>query len=127
MVEAVSTGALVVILVNLAWFVPFVVIMIGRARAQSRRRDHRRRLLQTGELAPAVILEVTETGPWYSGVPHLSFKLRVEPREGPPFEATALGFFRQLDFARLQPGGRVEVRFDPSDRAQVAVEGDKLA
>lgn len=121
-----STGDLVLVAVNLAWIVPFIVIMAKKGAAARKDRDHRRMLLETGHAAPAVVLKVTEVGPWYGKVPHLAFELRVEPEGEPPFPSSAKGFFRQIDYPRLQPGSRVEVRYAPADRARCAVHGDRL-
>jgi hypothetical protein len=112
----------VVLGLNAAWLIP-VVRMLRRNAAK---RAHRQRLLATGRSAPAVVLTVQEVGPYYNRIPHLSFTLRVEPEGEPSFPATALGFFRMIDYPRLQPGGRVEVRFDPADRSIVAVVGETM-
>lgn len=110
-----------VIALNLAWLIPLILYF----RRANKARDERRRILETGVPAEAEILKVDEVGPYYSRVPHLLFALRVHVDPRTVFETTAKGFFRQLDYPRLQPGMRVEVRFDPATRA-VAVVGDKL-
>lgn len=120
-----DTGAIAVIAVNVAWLVPFIYFMSRNAIRANKNRDERRRILETGIPGEASIVKVEETGPYYSRTPHLVFDLRVHVDGQPPFDATAKGFFRQLDYPRLQPGMRVEVRFDPATRA-VAVVGDRL-
>ena len=116
-------GGWFVIGVNVAWFVPFVFFMTRMVLRANRERDGRRRVLETGMPGRAEILSVDEVGPYYSRVPHLQFRLRVEAT--PPFEAVAKGFFRQIDYPNLQPGKRVDVRYDAVSRA-VAVVGDRL-
>lgn len=120
-----DTGGIVVIALNVAWLVPFIYFMVRMVRRAAKDRNERARILETGIPASAAILRTDETGPYYNRVPHLVLELRVEVPGQPPFDATAKGFFRQIDYPRLQPGLRVDVRFDPATR-QVAVVGDQL-
>jgi hypothetical protein len=122
----VDTGSIVIIAINVAWLVPFIYFMGRMLRRAGKERDERARVLEIGVPAHAVIQKVDETGPYYGRVPHLVLTLRIEAQDRPPFDATAKGFFRQIDFPRFQPGSRVEVRFDPADPTRVAVVGDQL-
>lgn len=118
--------SVIVLGLNLAWLIPFIVYMRRRGRQLDANIALRRRLLETGRDAKAVVTKVTETSPAFNKVPHLDFILRVQPGGGAPFEAKARGFFRQIDFGRLHEGCEVEVKFDPNDRSTVAVVGDEL-
>ena len=106
--------------------VVFGVLLARPFRAANRNRDERRRLLETGQPATAVVLETSEGGPYYSGVPHLDLRVRVTPASGSPFEASARGFFRLSELARFQPGATIEVRFEVADLSRVAIVGDRL-
>jgi hypothetical protein len=124
-----QVDALTILLIalNLVWIIPFAVFVTRSGRAQKRSREQRRRLLEAGQGASATVLELKESGPYYGRVPHLDLRVRVEPPGEPSFEASARGFFQLTDFARLQPGSRIEVRFSPDDRSKVAVVGDLLS
>ena len=111
---------------NLAWLVPFVYVMRKQSKKEDESRAVRKRILESGHPAHAVVVSVAESGPSYNRVPHLDFTLQVEPTNEPAFRSSARGFFRMIDFARMQPGSRIEVRFDPADRSTVAIVGDLL-
>ena len=108
----------------LLWLVPCVGWFIAMTKRQSRSQSQRRKLLETGTAATAVIVSVDTTGPYYGDVPHLRFNLQVSLPGQSPYAATALGCFRQLDYPRLQPGSTVEIRVDARDNSLVAVIGD---
>ena len=119
-----STSSVVLIVVNLAWLIPFIYFMVRMTTRANADRDRRRRVLETGKPARAEILKVEQVGPYYSRVPHLLFRLRIEG--APTFETTAKGFFSQLQYPQLQAGMRIDVKYDPADQTSVAVVGDQL-
>lgn len=121
-----DTGSIVILVFTALWLIPLLIFLARKGMSAGKDRDRRRRILETGRPATAIVLSVSEVGPYYSRVPHLSFRLRVTPPGEPPFEARARGFFHTIDFPRLQPQAQVEVRFDPADRSAVAVVGDRL-
>jgi hypothetical protein len=70
-------------------------------------------LLYAGRRAPAVVLEVEDTGTTINHDPRVRLRLRVEPDGEPPFEVE-----RKLVVSRVaipRAGERVEVAYDPAD------------
>jgi len=86
------------------------------------------RLLASGAPGHATIRKVWRTG--LSRTPRggsrqrwLGFELEVHPDGGGDYVAKANGLLSEADEAALKPGTEVAVRFDPSNRASVAVVG----
>ena len=121
-----SVGAVVVILINVAWLVPFVFFMVRMSRREDASRAERRRILGAGAAANAVVRSIEQTGPYYNHVPHLEVRLEVARPGAAPYEATARAFFPIIDYPRLQPGCTVEVRVDAGDPTKVALVGDRV-
>lgn len=70
-----------------------------------------------GEAAPAVVLDVSDTGVTINDNPKVRMKLKVYPREKPPFEATISQVVSRVTIPRV--GDRVYVKFDPDNPANV--------
>jgi hypothetical protein len=121
-----STGAIVVILVNVAWLVPFVFFMVRMSRREDASRAERRRILGAGVPATAVVRAREVTGPYYSHVGHLEITLDVALPGAPPYPARARAVLPTIDYPRVQVGCTLEVRVDPADRAKVAIVGDRV-
>jgi hypothetical protein len=71
-------------------------------------------LVHAGSRAPAVVIEVKDTGTTVNNQPRVRLRLRVEPEGEPPFQVE-----RKLLVSRLaipRAGERVEVAYDPADR-----------
>jgi hypothetical protein len=71
-------------------------------------------LVHAGRRAPAVVVDVQDTGVTINDDPRVRVRLRVEPEGEAPFELE-----RKLLVSRLgipRPGARVEVFYDPGDR-----------
>ena len=74
-------------------------------------------LLYAGRRAPAVVLDVQDTGMTVNNDPRVRVRLRVEPEGEPPFEVE-----RKLLVSRLaipRPGERLEAAYDPADREKL--------
>lgn len=83
-------------------------------------------VLEGGLPAQARILstEMGETKVTYRGVDErwlVVLELEVSPADGPSFKATVEHFVPLLEVPRFQAGGIVEVRYDPNDKARVAI------
>ena len=70
-------------------------------------------LLTTGRTAPALLLEVTDTGMTVNDNPRVEVRLRVEPPDGEPFEVSRKVLVSRVRVPRA--GERVEVVYDPAD------------
>jgi hypothetical protein len=82
-----------------------------------------RELLEKGEPAPAVILEVRETGLTLNENPALELVLEVRPDGRPPYLARTTALVSRLSVAEYHPGAAVKAVFDPKDASRVAVVG----
>ncbi len=86
----------------------------------------RARLLQNGVAAPAKVISVEPGGGsmTINGHRHAKVALTVEvyPSGGSPYRTTVNTFVSELQIAQLQPGAQVQVRHDPDDWQQVALE-----
>ncbi len=79
-------------------------------------------LVKTGVSAPAVILEVQDTGVSMNNSMQARLTLQVTPSNRPPFQATATTFVNRFQVGMLVPGASVQVKYDPNNISQVAVE-----
>ncbi|MGN6104364.1 MAG: hypothetical protein ACTHU0_04610 [Kofleriaceae bacterium] len=82
-----------------------------------------RRLLRSGVQAPAVIVAIDQTGTQVNDQPVCELRVRVEPTGEPAFDAVARRVVPITQIPQLQPGQRIVVRYEPGDRATVAIEG----
>ncbi len=82
-----------------------------------------RRLLQSGESAAAVILELRDTGVSVNDNPQVELVLDVLPANRSPFRATARTLISRLQTSQVQPGMQVLVKYDPNDLTNVALAG----
>ena len=83
-------------------------------------------VLEGGQPAQAVILSIQMGGRklTYQGVDErwlAVLELKVQPSDGPAFEAKAEHYVPVLEIPRFQPGAVVDVRYDPQDKTKVAV------
>jgi hypothetical protein len=79
-------------------------------------------LVKTGVSAPAVILEVQDTGVSMNNSMQARLSLQVTPSNRPPFQATTTAFVNRFQVGMLVPGASVQVKYDPNDISKVAVE-----
>jgi len=98
----------------------FAVIIVGRLLRNS---SQNRKLLQTGETATAVILELRDTGTTVNDNPQVELVLDVLPTNRSSFRATARTLISRLQTSQVQPGMQVLVKYDPSDPSKVALAG----
>lgn len=81
------------------------------------------RLLQTGESAVAVVLELREADPEAGEDRQIELVLDVLPSHRPPFRATVYAIVSRLEAALVQPGMQVLVKFDPGNPGNIALAG----
>jgi hypothetical protein len=79
-------------------------------------------LVKTGIPAPAVILDVQDTGVSMNNSMQARLTLQVTPAGRPPFQAVATTFVNRFQVGMLVPGAPVNVKYDPNDITKVAIE-----
>lgn len=79
-------------------------------------------LVKTGVSAPAVILDVQDTGVSMNNSMQARLTVQVTPSNRPPFQATTTAFVNRFQVGMLVPGASVQVKYDPNDISKVAVE-----
>lgn len=79
-------------------------------------------LVKTGVPAPAVILDVQDTGVSMNNSMQARLTLQVTPANRPPFQAVATTFVNRFQVGLLVPGASVQVKYDPNDITKIAVE-----
>lgn len=84
-----------------------------------------RSLLRRGRRAEAEVLELYETGSTINQQPLVGFRLKVYPISGAPFEAQTERIVPRPQVPQVQPGARLEVRYDP-DSKDVAIVDSQL-
>jgi|HubBroStandDraft_3_1064219.scaffolds.fasta_scaffold17252_2 hypothetical protein len=82
-----------------------------------------RELQASGIAAKGEVLSIWETGIKVNGDPVIGLKVRVQPPEGAPYEATIpKSLIRFVDVPQFQPGKVVAIRIDPKQPARVALD-----
>lgn len=80
-------------------------------------------LQEHGVAAEATILKVWDTGWTVNNDPVIGMRVEVRPREGSAYEATiGKTMISRIDLPQFQPGKVIPVRYDPANRAAVAVD-----
>ena len=79
-------------------------------------------LVKAGVAAPAVILDVQDTGVSMNNSLQARLTLQVTPADRPPFQAVTTTFVNRFQVGLLVPGASVQVKYDPNDITKVAVE-----
>lgn len=80
-----------------------------------------RALLQNGQTAQAVILNMWDTGVSINDNPRIGMKLEVRPPNGAPFQAEVKQVISRLSASQYQPGQMLEVKYDPANPSKVAI------
>lgn len=85
-----------------------------------------RRVLRSDLTAPAVVIDIAETGAsrWTRAGTRRQVRCEFEvcPRDAAPYRARAVQFVGEATEARLRPGETVHVRVDPGAPAHVAID-----
>lgn len=101
----------------------FPVICVAAFMIASRvDRKNAERLRAVGVVAPAVVLEVRDSGIEVGVDPVLTVRVRVTPEGAEPFEGEVPYVPSRLEMGRVREGTTVRVRYDPQDRGRIAVE-----
>lgn len=100
-----------------------VVLVLGVTLQGARVAADRDELLRTGARAPARIVAVDGGSPIEYGGVAATFTLEVAPTDGAaPFTASVVHTLPIMDVPRAQPGGLVEVRYEPGRPDRVVIE-----
>ena len=113
--------ALVVLLGLLVLAGAVCLFVIRPGAADSFDFGHTQRTLQTGTPASATVLSLRDTGGRLNSNPAIEFQLEVQPPDGLVYTATTRAIISTVNLLRFQPGARIAVKFDPSDRSSVAI------
>lgn len=80
-----------------------------------------KKLLKTGTPAKAKVLSIQQTHTTINNAPVVKFQLEVQPDGGQPFQAEAKRAIPLVQLSQIQPGALLNVRYDPTDTAMVAI------
>jgi len=110
----------IVIMVVVFGAVGFVIYRVVLKPMQTNKR-----LMQTGQRAKARILSIAETGVRVNNSPQVKLGLEVSPDGGypPPYQTETKMLISIVSIPQFQPGGKLIVRFNPQNPAEVAIEG----
>lgn len=104
----------VVVIIAVVFGLVFLPMIRGSMRSS--------KLMQTGVSAQAQILKVWQTGMSVNDQPQLGMLLQVQPTDGtPPFQAEAKKVVPLVQIPQFQPGGMLEVKYDPANPKEVAL------
>jgi hypothetical protein len=110
--------ALIPILVIGLMAVIFAIVFLPMLRGSMRSSQ----LMKTGVSAQAQILKVWQTGMYVNEQPQIGMVLQVQPTDGtPPFQAEAKKVVSMIQIPQFQPGGMLEVKYDPANPKEVAI------
>jgi len=79
-------------------------------------------LLATGEAAQATILQLRDTGTTLNGNPQIEVLLEVRPANRSAYQAQTRCYVSRLRIPQVQPGAVVNVKIDPQNPANVALQ-----
>lgn len=79
-------------------------------------------LLMTGEPAVATIVSLNDGGMMVNNNPMVTLILNVEPTNRPAYQAGVRTIVPYIKLAQVQPGMKVNVRIDPTNPANVAID-----
>jgi hypothetical protein len=79
-------------------------------------------VLKNGVSAPAVILDVQDTGVTMNDNPQARLTLQINPAGRAPFQAITTTFVNRFHVGMLTPGSTIQVKYDPNDITKVAIE-----
>jgi cytochrome c biogenesis factor len=117
---------IVIIVVSLAaTIIPIIFLLkkLGNISAGNQQ------LLMTGIPAQARVVTLGQTGLSVNNSPQMNVTLEIHPPQSPgyrgaaaPWVATVQSFIPMHAMGRVQPGGFVNVRFDPMNPMRVAID-----
>lgn len=80
------------------------------------------KLLKEGARGVARVLQISDTGVTVNNSPQVGLQLEVTPQDGLPFTTETRIIVNRLQVHLYQPGMMLNVRYDPQDKSQIAVE-----
>ncbi len=78
-------------------------------------------LMANGVMAPAMILNVQDTGASLNDKPQAAITLQVNPPGQAPFQAVSTMFIDRFQVGMLIPGAQVQVKYDPANPSKVVI------
>jgi hypothetical protein len=84
-----------------------------------------KRIRESGVKAPAVIVDLVDTGNRSNSNPEVRLILEVRPEDGKPFPATATKVLTPVALQKHGPGTEVFVMYDPEDPERAVLLGVK--
>jgi hypothetical protein len=97
------------------------VILWFTVRPLMQNMQQQNRILQSGVLATATVLQLAETGMMVNYQPQVRILLQVNPPNGAPYQAEVTRVISHVQIPRVQPGAVVPVKIDPGDPTKVAL------
>ncbi len=79
-------------------------------------------LLMTGESAQATVVSLNDAGMLVNNNPMVNLILNIEPINRPAYQAAVRTMVPMIKLAQVQPGMKINVRIDPTNPANVALE-----
>lgn len=101
--------------------IPLVIVVVGLSQFWLPSYQ-RKQLIKTGIQAPAHITNIQPTGSTYNDQPQVVLTVNVQPMQGAAFTAKTKMVIHPINIPQFQPGARVTVYYDPSDKTKVAIE-----
>lgn len=103
-------------------FLPMIKSSTSLLNSLANNAQQEQQLMATGEPAQARVVAVQGTGVLVNYNPQVRMQLEVYPASGrPPFQTECTTIIPQLAIPRVQPGATLQIRFDPTNPARVAV------
>jgi hypothetical protein len=87
--------------------------------------NSKKKLLEAGVLAPALLKDVRDTGVTVNNSPQVKLIFQVNPEGGEPFEASLSQLVSRVNIP--QPGLEVFVRYDPANRKKIVIDQQAIA
>ncbi len=79
-------------------------------------------ILAVGTPATGTIIRLIDTGTTINNDPVVEFVVRVAPADGDAFEGRTKALVSRLEVPQVQPGRVVPLKFDPHNRARIALD-----
>ncbi|MCB9449838.1 MAG: hypothetical protein H6672_00270 [Anaerolineaceae bacterium] len=119
-----NIGNMTAIIVGISVLITVVVLffVFRVMRNVSNMTKGNNQLLMTGEAAEATIVSLNDGGMMVNNNPMVNLILNVEPKNRSAYQAAVRTIVPYIKLAQVQPGMKVNVRIDPANPANVALD-----
>ena len=119
-----SIGNMTIIIIAITVIITVVVLffVFRIMRNVSNMTRGNTQLLMTGESAQATVVSLNDAGMLVNNNPMVNIILNIEPINRPAYQAAVRTLVPMIKLAQVQPGMKVNVRVDPTNPANVALE-----